>query len=203
MFYTLPGMGANNRMYGGAWRTLPECVFLNWPVHRGETSIASIARRIVDDAGIADGAVVIGSSLGGMVACEIARLRKLNALVLVGSATRKEEISRFLGAIHPLAGLAPLEFVQRAAGKCPGELTGMFNVSDAAFIRAACRAIFAWEGLDSAAIAPLRIHGRRDRVIPLPADAHCVIDGGHLIAMTHAEACVEFIRVQQARDWRS
>lgn len=191
--YVLPGMGADARMYPGSWRGLARAEFLEWPRYAGENSIRDIAERVAREAGVADGDVVIGSSLGGIVACEIAKLRRLSALVLIGSATRKEEVSALLRVFSPLIGLAPLEFTQRAAGKMPGELMQMFEASQAEFIRAMCAAIFEWDGLSENVIKPLRIHGRSDRVIPLPAKTDLVLDGGHLIAMTHVEKCVRFL----------
>ena len=98
-----------------------------------------------------------------------------------------------LRILSPLIGFDPLEFIQRAAGKMPGELMQMFEASQADFIRAMCAAIFKWDGLDEQVITPLRIHGRSDRVIPLPERVDLVLDGGHLIAMTHAEECVRFL----------
>lgn len=191
--FVLPGMGADARMYPGVWRELERAEFLGWPHYAGERSIREIAERVVREAGIADGDVVIGSSLGGIVACEIAKLRKLSALVLIGSATRKEEVSAVLRVLSPLIGLAPLEFIQRAAGKMPGELMQMFEASQADFIRVMCAAIFEWDGLVGNVITPLRIHGRSDRVIPLPERVDLVLEGGHLIAMTHAKECVRFL----------
>ncbi len=193
--FVLPGAGADARMYPDVWRELRDCTFLEWPRYAGEKTIRELAERLVREAGIADGDVVMGSSLGGIVACEIAKLRKLKALVLVGSATRKEEVSGLLRVLSPLIGFAPLEFIQRAAGKMPGELMQMFEASQADFIRAMCAAIFSWDGLGEAGILTrlLRIHGCNDRVIPLPANVDLVLDGGHLIAMTHAEECVRFL----------
>jgi len=193
VIFALPGMGADHTMYGPAWHGLPDSRFLDWPTHNGERTIAAIAARVIEEAEITDGAMVIGSSLGGIVACEIARLRQLRQLVLVGGAARKEEISPLLRLLHPLAPLAPIEFIQRAASKIPGEVTGMFNQAQASFIRAMSLAIFEWEGLDDARAKPLRIHGRHDHVIPLPPAVDLVLDGGHLIDMTHPEPCVAFI----------
>lgn len=202
MIYALPGMGADRRMYPEPWGTLPECVFVDWPEYRGEKSLREIAVRVAEEFRIGDGAVLVGSSLGGMVACEIAKVRALKALVLVGSATSKDEVSALLRAMSPLIGLAPVEFIQRAAGKLPGELMQMFERSDAGFIRAMSRAIVAWDGLGDGSISPLRIHGRSDRVIPLPDRVDLALDGGHLIAMTHAAECVAFVRERMERGWR-
>lgn len=189
----LPGMGADNRMYSGPWRTLPNATFIDWPEHRGEKTIADVAGRVVDEFHIADGDVVIGSSLGGIVACEIARLRRLRTLVLIGSAVNKDEICSLLALLHPIADFAPLKFIQAAAGKVPSELTDMFRSAQPEFIRAMCRAIFDWNGFEGSSEKLIRIHGRYDRVIPLPPKVDLVIDGGHLIAMTHAPECVSYL----------
>jgi pimeloyl-ACP methyl ester carboxylesterase len=191
--YVLPGMGADSTMYAGAWRTLPNCFFIEWPPYKNENTIEKIGQRVAVEAGIKDGAILVGSSLGGIVACEIAKLRNLKHLFLIGGAKKKEEINDLLALIHPLADLLPIEFIQRVAGKIPNEVTKMFNRSQAEFIRAMCKAIFEWPGLDDTVFRPARIHGKFDRVIPVPPDAQKVVDGGHLIAMTHAQECVDFI----------
>ncbi len=193
MIYVLPGMGADSNMFSGRWRELPDCTFLNWPAYGGESTITEMAESVISAAGIPDGAILVGASLGGIIACEIARLRTLRHLVLVGSATCPEEINAWLAALHPLSELAPVEWLRWSAGKIPGELSRMFSQSEPLFIRAACRAIFAWRGLDTSRISPHRIHGKNDHVIPLPAHVDRILDGGHLIAMTHPQECCEFI----------
>lgn len=198
MLFLLPGMGADHRMYAApAWHTLPEVHFLDWPEYRGEQAITAIADRVIAEVGINDGDTVIGSSLGGIVGCEIANRIRLHSLVLIGSAQSSAEISALLAALHPLAALAPLEFIRLSAGKLPGELCGMFADSQAGFIRAMCRAIFTWPGLDLTRIRPLRLHGRHDRVIPPPAKTDLLLDAGHLLAMTHASECVECLLARQ------
>jgi pimeloyl-ACP methyl ester carboxylesterase len=196
MIYVLPGMGADSGMYPAIWRTLPASVFVDWPAYRGEKTIAEVAHRVVKQYAISPGAILIGSSLGGMVAGEIARLRRIDHLILVGSARNKEEVGGLLKLLGPLADLAPLAAIQQALGKLPSELLQMFSRAEPPFVRAMCRAIFDWPGMDEPSARVLRIHGKHDRVIPLPADADLVLDGGHLIAMTHAEECVAFIKAE-------
>ncbi len=87
MHFLLPGMGADHRMYAApAWQALPEARFIDWPEHHGEATIAAIASRVIAEAGIREGDTVIGSSLGGIVGCEIANQLHLRSLVLIGSA---------------------------------------------------------------------------------------------------------------------
>jgi len=193
MIHVLPGMGADHRMYPGPWRQLPGAVFLDWPQDAATASIGALAHQVIERAGIADGDTLIGSSLGGIVACEIARFRRIDHLFLVGSARRKEEVSALLRLLLPVVDLAPLPFLQRAVGKLPTELGAMFAASDPAFIRGMCRAIFAWNGLPEGLTSLHRIHGRADLVIPPPPQVDRLLGGGHLIAMTHASECVQFV----------
>jgi len=200
MIHVIPGMGADHQMFSAsAWRALPSAQFHDWPCYRGEKTISAIAERVISEAQIGDGDTVIGTSLGGIVGCEIANRRQLHLLVLIGSAQSSKEISALLTLLHPLATLAPLDFIRTAAGKLPGELCEMFSNSDADFIRAMCCAIFTWPGLEASRMRPLRIHGRHDHVIPPPASADLLLDGGHLIAMTHATECVAYL--QSAQPW--
>lgn len=194
MIFVLPGMGADSAMFTGSWRQLPDTVFVDWPTYAGEQTLAEIAARIVTAYGITNGSIVVGTSLGGMVACEIAKLRRLHRLVLIGSAVHPNEINSLLAALRPLAKLAPVDWLQWSATSMPGELARMFGRSNPDFIRAAIHAVFQWKGLDPSLPPPARIHGRSDRVIYSPDTVDLLLDGGHLIAMTHAPECCDFIR---------
>lgn len=193
MTYILPGMGGDRRMYPHPWPLLPGAKFIEWPAYAGESSLEDVAARLVALHQIPDGATVVGSSLGGMVGCEIARLRVLRELVLVGSALHKEEISPLLTRLHPLMDHLPLRLAQRAAGALPGELLQMFSDADPHFVRAMCRAMFRWRGAGELNTPVRRIHGRRDHIISRPAGADLWVSGRHVIAMSDAVECVAFI----------
>lgn len=195
MIYVLPGMGADSSMFTGAWRQLPGAVFIDWPPYAGETTLAEIASRVITHYAIpADtDAVVIGTSLGGMVACEIANQLRLRRLILIGSATHPSEINPLLTALQPLARFAPVNALQWSVPAVPGELGAMFSRVQPDFLRASIRAVFQWPGISPSLPPPLRIHGRRDLVIPPPPAPDLLLDGGHLIAMTHARECCDFI----------
>lgn len=194
MIHALPGMGADWRMYPAPWSTLPGFVAHDWPRHAGERSLAEMARSVCEAEIIHDGDILVGSSLGGMVACEITKIRQIPVVYLAGSAMRKEEVSSFLAAVHPLARLAPLDWLRASAGKVPNELAQMFAETETSFLRAMCSAVFEWNGLGVSKTKVYRIHGRHDLIIPPPPRVDLLLDGGHLISMSHAEDCVEFIR---------
>lgn len=194
MIYLLPGMGADRRMYPAPWSELPDCHVIEWPPYFGEPSLSAVAAAIASRHSFDQETWIVGSSLGGMIAVEIAKLVPLKGVILIGSARSPNEIGPLLRLLTPLIDMTPLAFLQQLAGKAPSELIQMFSASDPAFIRAMCRGIFRWEGLTDPALRLHRIHGRHDLVIPPPEQADHLLNGGHLIAMTHAEECVDYVR---------
>jgi hypothetical protein len=124
----------------------------------------------------------------------------LKNLILIGSAKHKSEINGLLAILHPLIDLTPLKFVQRVVGKTPNEIGQMFSHAEPEFIRAMCKAIFDWDGLNPAAGEPVRIHGTKDRVIPLPVGVQNVLEGGHLLAIKNAPACVRIVQEALAKN---
>ena len=193
MNHFYPGMGATSSMYGEPWRKELDGQFHDWPEWQGEQTVTEITKRIIEEHKVESGDTVIGTSLGGIVACEIANIIDLDRIILVGSARRKEEVNRILSMLHPLIDLAPIAFIQMSSGKLPSDLTEMFTHSDPAFIRNMSKAIFTWEGLKSKVLV-LRIHGTKDLVIPNTKETDHEIDGGHLIVMTHPLECIKAIQ---------
>ena len=112
-WHLLPGMGASSAMYNSLRREVGfEINYIDWPDYRGEKTYAEVAKRVIDACGIEDGDIAGGSSLGGMIALEIAKQRKLSAVVLLGSATNHGEVQGLLSLLSPLAGLTPLSLIQ-------------------------------------------------------------------------------------------
>jgi len=197
MIHALPGMGSDRRMYSGRWNSLPEFQAHDWMPHRGEKSLAQVARSMCDSCAIRDGDVLVGTSLGGMVACEITKIREIPMLYLVASALTKNEVNSLLAALQPLIRITPIEWIRFSAGSIPSERAQMFLSVEASFIRSMCDAVFEWEGLGTTKTRVFRIHGKRDHLIPSPEKVDLLLDGGHLLTMTHADECVEFIGANQ------
>jgi pimeloyl-ACP methyl ester carboxylesterase len=191
-------------MYPGRWQSLPEFQAHDWMRHTGEKTVAEVARSMCYSCSIHDGDVLVGTSLGGMVACEITKIREIPMLFLVASAVTKEEVSSLLAALKPLIRITPIEAIQFSAGSIPLERSEMFLGVEASFIRSMCAAVFEWEGLGVTRTRVFRIHGKHDHVIPAPKNVDLLLDGGHLLTMTQADECAEFIRsnLQSGADWR-
>lgn len=199
MIHALPGMGADERMFPTPWDTLTGFTACNWKSWSGEKTLVAMADSICKAASINDGDSLVGASLGGMVACEITKIRKIKTLFLVGSATHKDEINSLIKILQPLAPIAPIEWLRISAGKIPHELFQMFTDANPSFIRMMCSAIFEWQGLANPNTQVHRIHGKHDLVIPPPKKLELALNGGHLISLTHANECVDYIRSQLSK----
>ncbi|MAE66440.1 MAG: hypothetical protein CMJ18_19400 [Phycisphaeraceae bacterium] len=188
--FILPGMGATSDMYKGVWRSLPNAVFLEWPAYDGETELPEVAERLVHEAEITSHDFPLGSSMGGMVALEIAARVGSQVAGLIGSARHPGELSQFAQMLSAVSTIAPIRLAQLVAGNLLGEMGAQFQSTDPRFIQAMCRAIANWRPPEFHGDV-VRVHGARDPVIPCPADALSIEDAGHLVALTHATECVE------------
>lgn len=191
--HALPGLGADRRLFPAPWNELPGFHAHDWTPHVHARSIPELAKSVCAHANVRDGDILIGASLGGMVACEIASLRRIRAIFLLGSALHPSEIRRPVAEIHPLIEIVPLSLAGRAAGWSRRPLLQMFADSNPDFIRHMCRAIFRWRGAAADRTPIHRIHGRGDLLIAPPAQPALLLDGRHALSLSHAEACVRFI----------
>ena len=192
--YALPGMGADQRMFPEPWNKLPGFVAVNWSAAAGARTLIEVAHSVVDIHRIKEGDIVLGTSLGGIVGAEIARLRPLSRLILIGSAIDRSEVNPLLTILAGLVDHAPIELLKHSAASVPADVCQMFSHTHADFIRAMCREIAAWRGYSVGPERLHRIHGRHDCVIPIPSQVDHIIDGGHLITMTHAAECAGVVR---------
>jgi len=168
--------------------------FVEWPPYNGERSYAEVAQRIIAENNIEDGDIEGGSSLGGMIALEIARQKRLKAVVLIGSATSTDEIQSLLALLSPIAAVTPISLVQILVGKYDNIRSNMFAKADVEFIRAMCIYLSKWQGCQGSQARLFRLHGQKDKVIACPdTDCEIVPNAGHILAITHPKECGAFL----------
>ncbi len=136
--FVLPGMGADSSMYGGPWMKLENAVFLDWPKYGGEESLEDLAERIARENDITQSDVVAGSSMGGMVALEIAEQQNIQQVILIGSARTRAEINPLLMLLAPLAKITPLKLSQTLSGSSSSGIGEKLMRVEPEFIKAMC-----------------------------------------------------------------
>lgn len=193
----LPGMGADSSMYSGdIYTNLSGVTYADWPTYNGEKSIEEVAQRVISEHRITSADIVGGSSLGGIVALEIAKKLKISTVILIGSTTSPSGINPILKSVRGFAKFTPLDlFKSLAMTFNPGnKVIEMLDRADSDFVKEMCRAVFLWKGLENYNGTICKIHGEKDQVIYPDEDAEIIPNGGHLIAMTHGKDVAEFIK---------
>lgn len=188
-------MGASSDMYNSLKKELDFNVdFLNWPKYQNEISYKEVAERIIAENNICETDIIGGSSLGGMIALEIAEIMNSKAVILMGSAMSKAEINKMLSIFSSVASITPISFIQTLSGKNEHIISQMFSDSDSHFIRAMCKYISLWPGYKGNFDKVYRIHGQKDHIITCPkSGCEAIKNAGHLLAITHAKECASFI----------
>ena len=89
----LPGLGADGRLFTSQREVFPDLLTPPWPPPAPDESLPGYAVRLAGTLPLARPLVLGGCSFGGMVACEMARILKPDALVLMGSVSRPQRDS--------------------------------------------------------------------------------------------------------------
>jgi pimeloyl-ACP methyl ester carboxylesterase len=208
----LPGLGTDERLFERQRSAFPDLWVPPWILPRDDESLADYAARMAEiiRERQTEPIVLGGVSLGGMMACEIARHIKPQAVVLIASCRTRRGIRGFFRAAGHLWPIVPsgafkvAKFISIPALRMFGELmpehrrlcAQMFSESDARFMHWAISAILNWNPAPLVQTPVYQIHGAHDRIIPLKCVAPDEIlpHGGHLINLTHADAVNAFIQ---------
>jgi len=194
----IPGLGADAQLFTAVRHLAP--VIPPWlPVDGG--NLANYARRYVDAGWIRPGDALGGSSFGGMLAQEIARLIPLRCLLLITTCRSRQGIAPGLRFLSPLSRVVPVvhepaPFIARILNLKLGGMTAAHRrvikswvrSGDPRYLRWAARVAGAWQGVALPPNLPaFQIHGSHDRLMPAKrSGADTVVPGaGHLLPITH------------------
>lgn len=209
--YLLPGIGTDPRLYDRIRLDGLDVVRLAWPLFPTGCSLTSIAQELAKQVDTTKPHVLVGVSMGGMVAQELALLTKPRKVVLISSWTGPQEWPPRMhlfkrlhawGLINRFTMWAtwPVKRVLGQRDRTTDKLLYAMAVDQtAAKISRGSAAILRWEG--SRWKGPLvRIHGDRDVVIPLrfPVD-HVVKGGPHIMVLTRADEVSRLLREELMR----
>ena len=90
--YLIAGLGADSRLFKNI-KFPPgyEVVLINWHVPAVNDTLVTYAQNIIDQNNIQDNSIVLGVSLGGIIATEIAKKKKLSKIILISSIKTDSE----------------------------------------------------------------------------------------------------------------
>ncbi len=206
----LPGLGSDHRLWH-AQQSLPYTT--NAPDYIDAFDNETLAnyskrflRHLLDTHLISDGddLVIIGASMGGAVAQELARHIKARSIILVGSLRSSKELrplirnfGRSIAKKLPIwlyrFSITLVPFVMRRLSAIPPNevelCTLMYKDLSKHFFREGSRMLSEWEGCTTE-IPTFRIHGANDHIIPFRRTSQIdlvIPEGKHLICLSHPE----------------
>jgi pimeloyl-ACP methyl ester carboxylesterase len=198
--YFISGLGADRRIFKNI--QLPpsfQPVFLDWIPPLKNESLSQYALRLAENIDRNEEFSLIGLSMGGMLAVEIARQLQPVQTILISSIPVSGQLPsyyRWLGALQ-LHKLLPVVVVKRTAlvkrlftaetREDKKMLDAMVRNMDVPFMRWALGAILQWKN----SIVPehlFQLHGTRDEILPvrLTKPTYRIKKGGHLMILNRA-----------------
>lgn len=198
--YFISGLAADSRVFKHI--ELPvncETVYLDWIEPQKQESLSSYAGRLAEKIDHKQPFALIGLSMGGMMAAEIAKIHKPAVTILLSSVPVHTHLPYYFSWAHRLKlhKIVPVGLLKTASilkrGMTPDSkedklvLKQVIRESDPAFIRWAMNAILNWKNEDIP--QPYwHIHGTKDEILPLKftRPTHLVEGGNHLMIMSRA-----------------
>jgi pimeloyl-ACP methyl ester carboxylesterase len=192
--YFISGMGADHRAFSHI--TLPkgfEAIHIPWIKPDKNEPLAAYALRLAGAIRTSEPFILVGLSMGGMMAVEIAKKFPPVCTILISSIPLSSQLpgyyrvasklkANFLVSLSLLKWLVGLKKAFSPASKL---VFDMFRACDNEFFNWALLAIPAWD--NHQVPQPLyQIHGKRDRVLPmrLTQPTQVVNRVGHMLVMT-------------------
>ena len=200
----IPGLGTDRRLFEFLRTGAHERHYVRWVIPEPSDSLASYALKLKEQvAGVTD-PVLLGVSLGGILAMELREILPVRQTILVSSIKTKEEMPpyfRWLSKTHAHA-LLPVSVIKKSAPWIRPFLCGpgneaafglirdMIHDADERFIRWAIGAVLQWQRKTYMPGALSHIHGDADLVFPIRyinAHSYVVPNGAHDMILTKAD----------------
>src|SRR5580698_6255930 len=199
--FLIPGMGADTRVYNNIDLPDHEVVCVDWIEPHETDTLATYAQKLIYQYNITPGSIVIGNSLGGMIAIEIGKFIKLKKIILISSIKTIDEAPRYFNFFRalPIYKMVPstlfnsLGFgIEFFVGKMEeGDkllFKDMLKKSSHTFLKWSMRAVLAWR---NTTIPPnvFQVIGDKDKVFPWQKQKYAtVIKGGtHIMIFDKAK----------------
>jgi len=100
--FLIAGLGADTRIYNNIDLHEHEVVPVDWIEPNQSDTLTTYAQKLINQYHITSNSVIIGNSLGGMLAIEIAKLMPINKVILISSIKTSAEEPRYFSFFRKL-----------------------------------------------------------------------------------------------------
>ncbi|HJW18477.1 MAG TPA: alpha/beta hydrolase [Flavisolibacter sp.] len=206
--YFFSGLGADRRVFRHI--QLPagyEPVFIDWIPPLENESLSSYSFRLSKKIDVAESFSLIGLSMGGMIAAEIANCKKPEHLVLISSIPASNQLPPYyrLLARMKLHRILPISFFLKGAvlkrlftsesKEDKRLIRNMISKVDVSFIRWGMEAIVNWQ-MENIPGNIIHIHGSKDEILPrrYTRPTITIPGGGHLMVLNRSSEINKILR---------
>ncbi len=211
----LPGLGADQRLFDFIEPGDFKPHYFNWMKVRDSESMESYLLRMKESLLHIDNPILVGVSLGGIMAVELREIMSVKKTILISSIKSKDEMPGYFELIKKiklnelvpgslLKKGAPLikPFITKGFDKTAiRHFTDMLHDADEAFISWGIEVVLNWKRINSNEKDIVHIHGTSDIVFPIKniRQINYIIKGGtHDMVMTSAGEVNEILRKEIA-----
>jgi pimeloyl-ACP methyl ester carboxylesterase len=199
--YLIPGLGADCRIYQHIDLQGYDVVNVSWIEPDKQDTLSTYAQKLIDYYSITPQSIVIGNSLGGMLAIEIAKRIELDKAILISSIKIADEGPRSFKWYRylPLYRLLPEKWlpsmgfmVKKVMGKMSKHhqelFISMLKSTSPKFVKWAMGAILHWDNQ----IIPKNVYhitGDKDKIFPYKRiKGATIVNGGtHIMIFNKAK----------------
>jgi len=206
--YFISGLAADNRVFKHIH--LPngfEAVFLDWMPPQKDESLRHYALRLSEKIDPTEKFILVGLSMGGMIAVEIANHLDPLITIIISSIPVASQLPFYfrVGARFYLHHIIPIRLIKSAAiakrlfttetREDKEMLKGIIRESDPRFIKWALAAIVKWDN-ETVPNKLIHIHGSRDEILVMKftRPTHIISKAGHLMVMNRSEEINDILR---------
>jgi len=206
--YCISGLGADEGVFKNLDLSFAKPVFIKWIQPLRDESLSSYSIRLQQKFIHDSNPVILGLSLGGMIATEISKANPLAKTIIVSSAKTVNEIPFYWKIFQyaPLYKILPhwsikksviihYYFLGASSGSTKKYVDEALEKADTNFYRWAVGAIISWRN-KTVPQNITHIHGLNDRILPskfVKADI-TINNGGHLMIMERANEISALIK---------
>jgi pimeloyl-ACP methyl ester carboxylesterase len=199
--YFISGIAADYRLFRHI--RLPagfDAVYLDWNKPQRDESLENYADRLAEKINTDESFVLLGTSLGGIIASEIALKYNSLAVVIIGSvpvisqfpgyfriAEKLKLYKIFPGSFYKFSAIAKHYFTSEDRDD-KKIIIRMISETDPSFITWGIQAVLKWRNKRTPK-SLYHIHGTRDEVFPYrcTSPTHTISKGDHVLVITRHE----------------
>jgi pimeloyl-ACP methyl ester carboxylesterase len=200
--YLIPGLGADGRMYTPQLKVLKDAVILEHQKPLERETITEYSKRLSAKVDTSEPFIIVGTSLGGMIAIEMSKFIHPEKIILISSVKHRGELPAWMRAMkhlkmhHFLTGERLIRlsnsnvkpFISMRDTNVARLIVDMHNSADPEFVGWAINEVVNWDGGKDYRKDIIHIHGTKDRLFPHRNIKNAVhIPGGsHIMGLTQS-----------------